>query len=190
MANKKTEKSEKKENKVEREYVIPLREKCRIAPRYKKTPKAIKTIKEFLAKHMKIYDRDLKKIRLDKYLNEFLWARGIKNPPHKIKVKAIKEGNLVRVELFEMPEKMKFKKARREKLLENAGKKSIKKEEIKESAEEQKVSEEKKMEEKEKAKATEITIKEMEKQTAKKTKHDSTTKIRQPKRQFRQALQK
>jgi len=183
-------KKETQTEKIEKEYIIPLREKCRITPRYKKTPKAIRTIKEFLARHMKIYDRDLKKIKLDKYLNEFLWARGIKNPPNKIKVKAIKEGDLVKVELFEMPEKMKFKKARREKLLEKAEGKQKKKEKTKETAEEQKISEEKKVEEKEKAKATETAIKEMEKQTAKKMKHASTEKVRQPKRQFRQALQK
>jgi ribosomal protein L31E len=37
---------------MQREYVIPLREKCRPVARYKKTNKAIKTIKEFLVKHM------------------------------------------------------------------------------------------------------------------------------------------
>ena len=92
-------KTEVKIEKIEREYVIPLREKCRPVPRYKKTPKAIKTIKEFLVRHMKIRDRDLKKIRLDGYLNEAVWAKGIKKPPIKVKVKAIKEGEIVRVEL-------------------------------------------------------------------------------------------
>ena len=67
----------------------PLRKKIRVSPRYKKTNKAIKIVKEFLARHMKIRDRDLKKIKLDTYLNEFLWSRGIRNPPHKIRVKAI-----------------------------------------------------------------------------------------------------
>jgi len=50
-----------KSDKVEREYVIPLRESRRPVPRYKKTPKSIKTIKEFIVRHMKIRDRDLKK---------------------------------------------------------------------------------------------------------------------------------
>ena len=57
-------KQEVKTEKIEREYIIPLREKCRVVPRYKKTPKAIRTIKEFLVKHMKIYDRDLRKIKI------------------------------------------------------------------------------------------------------------------------------
>ncbi|MCW8965092.1 MAG: 50S ribosomal protein L31e [Candidatus Pacearchaeota archaeon] len=107
---------EKKDSKnIEREYVIPLREKCRPVARYKKTNKAIKSVKEFLARHMKIRDRDLNKIKLDIHLNEFLWARGIKNPPHKVKVKAVKEGDIVRAELAEYPDKIKFKKARLEK---------------------------------------------------------------------------
>jgi len=107
-------KSEIKTEKIEREYVIPLRERCRPVARYKKTPKAIKTVKEFLAKHMKIRDRDLKKIKLDMYLNEFLWKRGIKKPVHKVKVKAIKEGDIVRVELAEFPESLKYKKIKLE----------------------------------------------------------------------------
>jgi len=60
----KRKKPEPKVEKVERIYTIPLREKCRVVPRYKKTNKAIKTIKEFIARHMKIQDRDLKKLKL------------------------------------------------------------------------------------------------------------------------------
>jgi len=107
---------EAKKEMLEREYVIPLREKCRVVPRYKKTNKAVKSIKEFIVKHMKVYDRDLNKIKVDKYVNEFLWARGIRNPPHQIKVKAIKQGDIVRVELVDYPDKLKFKKLRAEKI--------------------------------------------------------------------------
>src|SRR3989344_2130260 len=106
---------EKKQNLIEREYTIPLREKLRSVSRYKKTNKAVKTIKEFLARHMKIYDRDLNKIKLDKYLNEYLWFRGIRKPPYKVKVKVKKDEEFVRVELVDLPEKLKFKKAREEK---------------------------------------------------------------------------
>lgn len=111
-------KAKQETSKIEKEniYVIPIREKIRVVPRYKKTNKAIKTIKEFLAKHMKIYDRDLNKIKIDKYLNEFMWARGIKNPPSKVKVKAVKDVNgIVKVELFDFPDKLNFKKLREEK---------------------------------------------------------------------------
>ena len=112
MADKKTETKSKK---IEREYIIPLRKKYQHVARYKKTPKAIKTVKEFLARHLQVRDRDLGKIKLDKFLNEFLWARGIKNPPHKVKVKVVKEEDIVRAELVDYPTKLRFKKARQEK---------------------------------------------------------------------------
>jgi len=105
-----------KEEKIEREYTIPLREKCRSVAIYKKTPKAIKTVKEFLARHMKVENRDLKKVKLDKFVNEALWARGIRKPLNKIKIKAVKEDGIVKVELFELSKKFKDKKAREEKM--------------------------------------------------------------------------
>jgi len=112
MAAKKTE---QKIEKIEREYTIPLREKCRPVPIYRKTPKAVKTVKEFLVKHMKIRDRDLKKIKLDALVNEALWQRGIRNPIHKIKVKATKEGDIVHVTLADMGKKFSDKAKRLEK---------------------------------------------------------------------------
>jgi large subunit ribosomal protein L31e len=106
---------EKNVEKLEREYVIPLRKKGISTVSYKKTPKAIKTIKEFVAKHMKIKDRDLNKIKLDKYLNEAIWHRGIKNPIHKIRVKVIKQGEIVEVYPLDLPKNINFKKIREEK---------------------------------------------------------------------------
>ena len=47
--------------KLEREYVIPLRVQWKKVPRYKRAAKATKAIKEFLAKHMKVKDRDINK---------------------------------------------------------------------------------------------------------------------------------
>ena len=108
-------KEEPKTDKIEREYIINIRREIKKAPIYKRAPKAIRTIKEFLARHMKIRDRDLSKIKLDRYLNEFLWARGIRNPKTRIKVKAIKEGDIVTAELSELPNELKFKKLREEK---------------------------------------------------------------------------
>ncbi len=105
----------KSTEKIEREYTIPLREGSRPVPRYKKTPKAVKTIKEFLVRHMKIRDRDLKKIKIDMDLNEVLWKRGIKKHPHKIKVKVVKEGDIVRVYAIDVPDKQKFRKIREDK---------------------------------------------------------------------------
>lgn len=184
--------------KLEREYIINLRRSVDKVPIYKRTPKAIKSIKEFLARHMKIYDRDLKKIKIDKYLNEFLWARGIKNPQTRIKVKAVKEGDIVRVELVEIPEGLKFKILREQRREEKASvalsksKKEEKKEPTSEenkTDEEKKEEEEKKADEKEKKSAVVEAGREMEKAARKMSKHETKGK-KEPKRQQRMALQK
>jgi len=176
--------------KIEKEYIIPLRRKWAKVPRYKRANKAVKAIKEFLVRHMKIRDRDLNKIKLDKYLNEFVWFRGIRKPPIKIKVKVVKEGETIKAELAEIPENLKFKKARIEKREKKAtevlSKKKAKAEEP-EKAEEEKEEEKKEAEEK-KAAVVEVG-KEQAKKAAKTTKHQ--TKVsKQPKRQRRQALAK
>ncbi len=198
MAEKKSKsQTKKKEENTERIYVIPLRREINKVARYRKTEKAIKAIKEFLARHMKVYDRDLKKIKLDNYLNEYMWGRGIKNPPHKVRVKASKDPEgIVRVELVDYPAKLKFKKARAEKLEETAKEISKKKkeekkaEEEKKTEEEKKEDEEKKTEEKEKKAAVVEAGKELEKAQAKKMKHQIGGKSKQPKHQQRKALQK
>lgn len=113
-------KGQKKVKKVEvprsdeREYIIPLRAKLVKVQKYRRAGKAIKLVKEFLVRHMKVRDRDLNKIRIDTYLNDFIWTRGIKNPPTKVKVKVFREGEIVRVELAETPDRLKFKKAKLE----------------------------------------------------------------------------
>lgn len=175
---------------LEREYVIPLRAKRMHVPRYKKTPKSIRTIKEFIVRHMKIYDRDLNKVKLDRYLNEYIWSRGIKNPVHKVKVKAIKEGvgedEIVRVELVNYTPNLKFKKAREEKKAKESEEKASKKKEEKPAEEK----DEKKIEEeKEKKSAVIEAEKQLEKAEHKQEKHE--TKLNKgPKHLQRTALQK
>ncbi len=190
-------KTETKTEKIEREYVIPLREKCRVVPRYKKTNKAVKTVKEFLARHMKIYSRNLKNIKLDKYLNEFLWARGIRKPPIKVKVKAVKEGDIVNAELAEMPEKLKFKKLREEKREQKAKEIIEKKKSMMEKAKEsmqkkEEKTEEEKVEEKEKKSAVVEAGNKLEKDSAKQMKHATKAagKMTKQKHQVRKALAK
>lgn len=191
----------KKENKIEREYIIPLRKKSMVVPRYKKTPKAIKTIKEFIAKHMKVAERDLNKVKIDKDLNQFLWARGIRKHPHKIKVKAIKNGENVIVELVDYPNKLKFKKLREEK----RGKEAIEtlenkktmmqkmKENLQKPTEEDKDKNKDGLDDKkeaaEKGKTSAEATQEFQKSQAKQAKHQ-TEKPAKAVKPFRQALQK
>lgn len=90
---------------LERQYIIPLRKEWLKVPRYKRAKKGIRAIKEFMARHMKA---EMDDVKLGRWLNEAVWARGIKNPPHKIKVKAVKDDkNIVMVELFELSERAK-----------------------------------------------------------------------------------
>jgi len=196
MADKKTE---TKPEKIEREYVIPLRKKVKRAVRYKKTPKAIKTVKEFLARHFRITNRNLKNVRLDKLLNEFLWARGIKNPPHKVKVKAVKEGDIVRAELVDYPTKLKFKKARLERIAKaqedvkdkkKASEKAVAKKEPEKSLEDKTQTTEDKKEEKEKKTSIVEAGEDRAKSEHKTEKHQTQAKTQKSKRPVRQAMQK
>ncbi len=111
--------ADKTENKVllEREYIIPLRRDWLKASEYKRVPKSIKTIRKFIARHMKIPERDESQVKINRWLNHELWFRGIRKPPAKIKVKARKFADHVDVELAEIPEKVKWLIAREAKFL-------------------------------------------------------------------------
>ena len=183
------EKTDNVKAELEREYTIPIRKNLNKVPSYKRANKAVKTIKEFLIRHMKVRDGDLNKIKIDKYLNEFIWSRGIRKPPVKIKVKVKKDGDIVKAELSEMPAGFVFKKSKLEKRAQKATE-TISKKKTEESPEEKPAEkpEEKKETEEKKASVIE-TGKELEKAAAKKMKHE-TKLSKQPKRQRRMALQK
>ena len=137
---------------VEREYIINLRREIMKVPRYKRTPKALKAIKEFIAKHMRVAERDIKKVKIDKWLNQELWFRGIKNPPTKIKIKAKKQGDNIYVSLSEIPEKLKFQIAREEKSKKEAEKIKKEKKELEETEKKEKELIEKEKQDKEEKK--------------------------------------
>ena len=83
---------------MERIMTVPLRA-TKQAPRTRRALRAIKEIREFVARHMKA---EQEKVWIDTSLNEKIWARGIQNPPNKIIVKAVKfEDGLVEVTLAE-----------------------------------------------------------------------------------------
>jgi len=177
--------ADKKSDNLEREYVIPLRRHWLRVPQYERTGKAIKAIKKFIAKHMKVSERDVDKVKLDMYMNNEIWFRGRRHPPAKVKVRAVKEGDIVKVQLVELPEHVKFLKAKHEKIHKLPEKKEEKK--VEEKPEEK--SEEAKKNESEKEKSV-AQLKEAEiKQDAKAEKH--TPKIDKHKTQPRRmALQK
>ncbi len=198
---------------LEREYIIPLRREWLKVPEYKRANKSVKAIKEFLVKHMKIYDRDLRKIKVDILLNNELRFRGMRKPPAKIKVKAIKYDNeIVKVELAEIPQIIKYKLEREKRQKEKTEKKKeekpkektseskrtglvSEKEELEKKVEEEKKAEEKEVKEekaeKEKEEKKESTVEaglKVAREEARKQKHIATGK-KQPKI-HRMALQK
>ncbi len=81
---------------LERTYIIPLRKQVNKSPMYKRAKKAVTTVRNFLEKHMKSDD-----VKLGGMINRMLWKQGIKNPPGKIKVTAVKDDKgIVKAELF------------------------------------------------------------------------------------------
>ena len=87
------------ENTLERTYNVPLRKEFLKVPKYKRAKKAVKALKQFLVKHMKSDN-----IKIGKYLNDEIWKHGIKNPPHHVKLNAVKDKDgLVTAELVGAP---------------------------------------------------------------------------------------
>lgn len=115
------EKTTKKEiAKLERTYNIPLRKEYLKVPYWKRTNKAVIAAKEFLVKHMKA-----ETIILGKALNEKLWQHGIRNPPHHVKVNAVRdEKGVVTAELFGTEDKKKAKKETKKKAPKTTAKKT------------------------------------------------------------------
>jgi len=100
---------------TERIYVIPL--KKNFFPSSKAAPTAIKRVKKYINKHMKV---DMKDIWIDESLNNSVWSKGKYKMPSKIRVKAVRfEDGVVEVYLPELE----FEKSRREILQEERAKK-------------------------------------------------------------------
>jgi large subunit ribosomal protein L31e len=183
---------EKKEQKIiiEREYTVPLRVGWLKVPKYKRAKKALKTLKEFMVKHMKVYDRDLAKIKVDVLLNNEIRFMGMKKPLPYIKVKAIKyENGEVAVKLVNIPKNIEFELARNAK--KEAEKLTNQKEKPKAEAkvEEKKESNEEKIDTKEKEESSRLETEQLEKQDAKQAKHTSKISQEEPKIQ-RKALKR
>ena len=167
---------------LEREYVVPLRKGWIKTPYYKRVKKSVKILRLFIAKHMKVEERDVDKVKLNPWLNHELNFRNEK-ALNKVKVKCKKyDDGIVMVELAEIPEAIKYRVAREKRiLLEGSKKAAERKEEAKKlEAEEKKkeeaekkeqTPEEKKVEE-EKRKSEEISEEIRDKEMKKERKHE------------------
>jgi large subunit ribosomal protein L31e len=82
----------------ERIYTIPL-SRAWISPRKKRTPKAVRIVRSFMQKHMKIEtkpkteeeEEEAGRLVISDEVNKKLWSRGIEKPPRKIRVRAVKD---------------------------------------------------------------------------------------------------
>ena len=54
----------------------------------RKAPTAIKKVKQLVQKMMKTED-----VRIDPKLNQFVWAQGVRNLPHKVRVRISRKRN-------------------------------------------------------------------------------------------------
>ncbi len=93
----KAEKKKELEEEIveEKFYTIPLG-KAWISPRKKRAPKAVRIIRRFVEKHMKIRteaegEEEAEFLVISNEVNEKIWSRGIEKPPRKIKVRAVKD---------------------------------------------------------------------------------------------------
>lgn len=171
---------------IEREYIVPLRAEWLKVPTYKRATKAVKALKQFMLQHMKVYDGDMRKIKIDIYLNNELRFRGIAKPPSRIKVKAIKyDDGIVEVKLVNLPKHIEFEIARKaRKDLEMMQKSAGKKEEAK--VEEKK---EEAKDKQEKETSSKLATEQIDKAAANQMKHTTKTSQETPKIQ-RKALKR
>jgi large subunit ribosomal protein L31e len=110
LAEEKKAKKPKKEKAAEEEeiveekfYTIPLG-KAWITPPRRRAPRAMRMLKFFITKHMKLKSRkgtgeeeeEVSRLIISNEVNLRMWSRGIEKPPRKIRVRAAKdkEGNV------------------------------------------------------------------------------------------------
>jgi large subunit ribosomal protein L31e len=70
----------------EKIYTIPLRHVWVVTPRGKRAPRAVRDVRDFVARHMKAEE-----VAISNEVNAALWARSINKPPRRIKVRAVKD---------------------------------------------------------------------------------------------------
>lgn len=82
---------------TERVYSLRLRQKMKKYPRWLRTRKSTKYVRDFLSRHLKA---DPESIRIDESLNERIWSKGVQKPPARVKVRAVKfDDGVVEAEL-------------------------------------------------------------------------------------------
>ncbi len=70
---------------LERIYTINLK-RVMLAPRWRRTVRAINLIKEFAKKHMKASE-----VKISEEVNRLVWARGVESPPRRLTLRMVKD---------------------------------------------------------------------------------------------------
>jgi large subunit ribosomal protein L31e len=73
---------------VSRDYTIHLAKYTHKITFKKRAPRAVKEIKKFAQKAMGTKD-----VRIDSKLNKFIWSRGVKNVPNRVRVRLSRKRN-------------------------------------------------------------------------------------------------
>jgi len=109
--------------KLERIYTIPL-SKAYDYIRTRRTERAVKLLREFVARHMKV---ELEDVRISEGVNALLWRDSIQRPPRRVKVRVVKEGEMAKAWLPGEEEDMKKAEDARKKAEEEKKKEADKK---------------------------------------------------------------
>lgn len=83
---------------LERNYVVPLRQYWRMAPRYKRAKRAVNGLRRFVIRHMKVEE-----VKIGKELNDFILERGQRKPPARVQVTIVKEDMIGKVNIMGIP---------------------------------------------------------------------------------------
>ncbi len=85
------EKPEKDEEEIEvveeRTYMLPFQKVWRM-PRQARAPKAARMLREYVQQHMKV---KVDEVLISNEVNEQIWAKGITNPPRRLRVRMVKD---------------------------------------------------------------------------------------------------
>ena len=87
----KKEEPEKDEEEIEvveeRTYMLPFQKVWRM-PRQARAPKAARMLREYVQRHMKV---KVEEVLISNEVNEQIWAKGITNPPRRLRVRMVKD---------------------------------------------------------------------------------------------------
>ena len=73
---------------VTRDYTINLHKRCHGIQFKRKAKVAVREIRRFAQKNMMTED-----VRIDNALNNFIWSRGIRNIPRRVRVRMVRKKN-------------------------------------------------------------------------------------------------